>query len=117
MAAFKAKLSIDQGATFRKQFIWKTGTPATPVNLTGYTARMQIRPAVESATVLATLTTENGGIALGGAAGTIDLFLSHTATTAFAWEEGVYDLELITPAGDVLRKIAGVVVVTREVTR
>jgi hypothetical protein len=117
MAAFKAKLVIDQGATFRKQFVWKTGTPAAPVNLTGYTARMQIRPAIDSATVLATLTTENGGITLGGVAGTIALFIAHTATTDYTWEDGVYDLELVTPAGDVLRKIAGTVAVTREVTR
>lgn len=117
MAAFKANLAIDQGATFRKRFTWKSGTPAVPVNLTGYTARMQIRAELESAAILAELTTENGGIALGGVTGTIDLYLSHTDTTAYAWDSGVYDIELIAPNGDVLRRIKGSVSVSKEVTR
>lgn len=43
MAAEKLKLLIEQGATFRKTLTWKAGTPPVPVNLTGCTARMQMR--------------------------------------------------------------------------
>lgn len=117
MAAFKVKLNIEQGATFRKRFTWKTGSPAVAVNLTGYTARMQIRETIDSATVLASLTTENGGIALGGAAGTIDLYISAVDTAAYTWVTGVYDIELIAPSGDVIRRVAGSVSVSPEVTR
>ena len=39
-------LTIYQGSTFMQEFQWKTGNPAVPVDLTGYTARMQIRPKV-----------------------------------------------------------------------
>jgi hypothetical protein len=67
--------------------------------------------------VLKELTTANGGITLGGAAGTIDLFISATDTAGFAWESGVYDIELIQPNGEVQRKIEGAVVVSPEVTR
>lgn len=35
--------SIEQGATYRATVIWKTGTPAVPVNITGYTARMMMK--------------------------------------------------------------------------
>lgn len=117
MAAFKVKLTIDQGATFRKRFVWKSGSPATPVDLTGYKARMQIRAEVESPEALLTLTTENGGITLGGVTGEIDLYVSAVVTTGFDWTDGVYDIELVTPNGDVIRRIAGTVVVTPEVTR
>ena len=117
MAVFKSKLTIYRGSTFRKRWTWKTGTPAAPVDLTGCTARMQIRSEVDSDTALVDLTTENGGIVLGGAAGTIDLYLSHTATTAITWESAVYDLEIIFANGDVQRKIAGAVIVSPEVTR
>ena len=117
MAAAKLKLVIDQGATFEKVITWKAGEPATPVNLTGCTARMHVREGIDSPTTLLELTTENGGIALGGALGTITLRLSATATTALSWLTGVYDLEIVYADGRVRRLLAGAVNVSREVTR
>lgn len=119
MAVFKVKLAILQGSTFRKSWTLKTGAPALPVDLTGYTARLQMRADLDAPVALFTLTTENGGITLGGAAGTIDLYLSHTATAAITWDSAVYDLELINTAGngDVTRRVEGSVTVSREVTR
>ncbi len=117
MAAAKLKLAIEQGSTFRKVLTWKAGTPAVPVDLTGCTARMQIRATIPSTTVLHELTTENGGIALGGAAGTITLYISDTATALMAWATGVWDIEIITAAGDVTRLLYGPVTVSPEVTR
>lgn len=115
----KVSLSINQGATYRKTFTYKAGPENAPVavDLTGYTARMQLRESQESADVLVELNTENGGIALGGIAGTIALYLSAAATAAFTWTGAVYDLELIAPNGDVLRKLEGAVTVRPEVTR
>lgn len=117
MAAEKLKLLIEQGATFRKSLTWKTGTPAAPVDLTGCTARMQIRADLESTTPLITLTTENSGITLGDEAGTIELYISDTDTADMTWTQGVYDLEVILANGDVRRLLYGTVVVTPEVTR
>lgn len=117
MADTKLKLTVKQGATFRRGLTWKTGVPPAPVDLTGYTARMQIREEVTSTDVLATLTTENNGITLGGAAGTIVLYLSPTATADFDWESGVYDIEMIAPNDDVIRLVEGSVIVSPEVTR
>jgi len=117
MAAGKLKLAIEQGATFRKLLTYKAGTPAVAVNLTGCTARMQIRSAITSPTVLVNLTTENGGIVLGGTAGTIELIITDTATAAITWTTGVYDLEIVFPSGDVRRLVYGTVTVSPEVTR
>jgi hypothetical protein len=115
----KLNLSINQGATYRKQLVYKAGptNAPVPVDLTGYTARMQARESQEATAVLVELATENGGITLGGAAGTIDLYISATATAAFTWTSAVYDLELIAPNGDVLRKVEGSITVRPEVTR
>lgn len=115
--AFRVKLKIDQGATFRKRMTWKTGTPKVAVDLTGCTAAMQIRAEIDSVDVLADLTTDNGGITLGGTAGTIDLYISAADTALFDWEDGVYDLEITFGNGDVLRKISGSASVSPEVTR
>lgn len=118
MAAFKVNLKIDQGATFAKHVTWKAGTPPVPVDLTGCTARMQVREKIESPVALLDLTTENGGIVLGGTSGTIDYcLLSDELTATFAWTSGVYDLEIVFPDGTVQRKIAGNVTVSPEVTR
>lgn len=88
-----------------------------PVNLTGFTARMQIRETVESTTVLHSLTTENGGITLGGAAGTIALTISASDTAAFTFDTAVYDLEVVSGGGVVTEIASGAVLMNNEVTR
>lgn len=87
----------------------------TPHDLTGYTARMAIKTKV-GGTVLLSLTTENGGIALNDSAKTITLSITATATAALTWTSGVYDLELISPTGVVTSLMTGSVSVKPEVT-
>lgn len=113
----KLKLTIYQGATFRKRLTWKAGTPAVAVDLTGCTARMQVREEIDSEDALVSLTTANGGIALGGAAGTIDLYISDEDTADMTWEGGVWDLEIEHPSGEVTRLAEGSISVSPEVTR
>lgn len=103
----------DQGATFQRQLTWKDSA-GTPVNLTGYTARMQVRPTVDSTTLTLELTTTNSRITLGGSAGTIDLAVAATDMTMTG--EFVYDLELVTGT-TVTRLVQGYFTVRAEVTR
>lgn len=117
MSASKLNLAIDQGATFRKTITWQAGDPSLPVDLSGCTARMQIRPSVSSADVLLSLTTENDGISLGGSAGTVEIVVEDTQTSGVAWREGVYDLEVVLANGDVRRLLEGKVKLSPEVTR
>ena len=108
-------ITIYQGATFSQVLTWKDGNDAL-VNLTGYTARMMARTSVDGATPFLTLTTENGGIALGGAAGTITLSVNAAGTAALT-QSGVYDLELVSTSGLVTRLLQGSLFISREVTR
>jgi len=117
MATFKHNLRIDQGATFREVITWNTGTPPELVDLTGATARAQIRSTLGSSSVLLSLTTENSKIVLGDEDGTITLALSATETAALTWTTGVYDLEIVFADGTVRRLMAGKVKVVAEVTR
>lgn len=120
MSAHKVKLEIDQGATFDKTFTWMTGTNkdnAVPVDLTGCKARAQFREELESDAVLLELTTENQRIELGGPNGKFRLLISATDTAALSWTTAVYDLEIEFPDGKVVRRMAGSVVVSPEVTR
>ena len=87
----------------------------TPMDLTGYTARLAVKDKI-GGTVLLSLTTENNGIVIDNAKKTITLTVEATATDDFTWTRGVYDLELISPAGVVTALISGKVSVTKEVT-
>jgi hypothetical protein len=88
-----------------------------PQDLTGFTARMQIRESVGAAVALLDLTTSNSRISLDNTAKTITLTISATDTAAITWMRGVYDLELVSPGGIVYRVAQGAVFVNRETTR
>ncbi len=105
----------DQGATFSRVFTWQDSV-GLPVNLTGYTARMQVRATIDAASTLLSFTTENGGITLGAAAGTITVTATAATTAAVSAGCYVYDLELINGA-TVYRLVQGQFTVDGEVTR
>jgi hypothetical protein len=115
MAATTYDLLIEQGATFSQVITYKEAGVA--VNLTGYTARMQVRASLESASALVELTTANSRIALGGTAGTITLSIAAADTAALTSGRGVYDLELVSGSGIVTRLLQGVATISRNVTR
>jgi hypothetical protein len=108
---------IHQGATFSLEVTYQDAN-GDPINLTGYTARMHVRLKREDTDTLLVLTTENGRIALGGAAGTVTLTVTAADTAALDWTgPAVYDLELISGGGVVTRLLMGRVTLSKEVTR
>lgn len=114
MTPGKYNMICPQGATFSKQLTYTIDD--NPVNLTGYAARMQVREKHSSPSAKLTLTTVDGGITLGGSAGTINLFIADETTALVPAKEYVYDLELMS-GGNVYRLIEGKFIVTPEVTR
>lgn len=113
----KHNFYVYRGATFAEQIAWKDEN-GTAIDLTGFTARMHMREAVDAATPFLTVTTENGGITLGGVAGTINILATSAATSAITATGGVYDLEIV--AADtvtVTRLLEGIVIISPEVTR
>lgn len=110
-------LTIPQGATWSQALVWKTGSPASAVNLTGYSARMQLRVRPTSASFELELTSSNGRISLGTTNGTITLSLTATETAALEAGRYVYDLEMVSSGSVVTRLLEGTVTVSPEVTR
>jgi hypothetical protein len=107
-------LKMYQGGTFREGFVYKNRLKK-PYDLTGYRARMQVRDAAGA--LIADLTTENGGITLGGVAGTIDLYVSDEDTAVMSFTTAQYDLFLLAPNGDAIPIIAGKVTLTKGQTK
>jgi hypothetical protein len=114
--ADKYTMNIDAGATYALTVTW-TDSNDTPINLTGYTARMKLKSDF-GGTALVSLT-ETDGLTLGGASGTIAISISPTLTGALCDTEpkkGVYDLELVSSGGVVTRLLEGRWIATPEVT-
>jgi hypothetical protein len=107
---------IDQGATWVRDVIWKAGSPAVVVDITGYTARMYLKRSYRDSTAALELTTENGRIAITGVEGKTTLTLTAAETAALSGQY-VYDLELLRSVGVVKRLVQGVITMNAEVTR
>ena len=109
-------ITIYQGADLDENITLYSDSVGTKFDLTGYTARMQIRATVNSSSVIKELTTENGGIILGGTLGTIKIYMPATQTDLIT-SSGVYDLELVNITGGVIRLLQGSATLSLQVTR
>jgi len=124
MLAGVYNMTCQQGSTFARTITLRYPDPSSPAidpdylpwNFTGYTARMQVRRTLQSATPIISLTTENGRITLGGASGIIELLISATDTDGLT-DSGVYDIEIISGAGVVSRILQGEFELSEGVTR
>jgi hypothetical protein len=107
--------ACEQGSTFQRVLFHKNAD-GTAINLTGYTARMQVRKFVNSADVTLSLTTENGRLVIDPLLGKITMTISAADTTTLPVGCYVYDLELV--SGSFVKKlIYGGLHVVGEVTR
>lgn len=113
MPAAKLNLTVEQGADFFKRLIWRDKNKR-PVNLTGYTAKMQVRSSATSPVVIFELSTANGRISFPGG-GAIELNIAANDTETIV--SGVYDLKLYAPGGKEIRFIEGKLTVTPGVTK
>ena len=131
MAAGKYNFVIEQGATtdFEVQY---TDSSNNPVDLTGYTGRMQIRStyAQDSGTLFLTLSSslasDGTGLNFSGSngstpptSGSIGIFISATSSSALTFNEALYDLEIYsgsTAYPYTTRLLGGKVKLSKEVT-
>jgi hypothetical protein len=125
------ELEVFQGAYWSQRLEWQDSALA-PIDLTGYTARMQVRRTIISEEVLLLLETDpapggglgNGRITLGDPLLTDGVILLEVEAGATAtlpatpfdrrWR---YDLELVPAGGQVRRLMMGKFKVSLEVTR
>ena len=107
---------IEQGATFKHTLTLKDSSD-TVINLTGYSAEMDLKKNQDDSSDVITLTVANSRITMGGGAGTIVLEISASDTTSFAVGDGVYDLEITDSSGKVDRILEGTYSIRGNVSR
>jgi hypothetical protein len=126
MAAGRYSFVIEQGATLNLELQYKDSN-GTPINLTNYSGRMQIRPSVTSTTVYITLSSsldaDGTGLNFSGSNGTtpptsgsIGVYISAASSSALSFDQAVYDLEIYS-GSYVSRILEGQVKLSLNVTR
>jgi hypothetical protein len=126
MAAGKYSFIIEQGATTNLNVQW-TDASGSAVDLTGYQARMQIRPGIEANDVYISLSSslspDGTGLNLNGSdgetsltSGSIGIYISAYSSSLLNFTEAFYDLEMVN-GREVTRLLEGKVRLSKNVTR
>ena len=129
MAAGKYSFTIEQGSTVDFEIVYKDSN-SDPIDLTLYTARMQIRPSIGSDIVHMTLSSSlnpcGTGLNMSGSnsanpptSGSIGIFISAASSSLLDFNEAVYDLEIASGSGNcanVTRILQGKVKLSKNTT-
>jgi len=116
MTAGIYNFTIDQGAQYTTTIIWADSS-GNPIDLTGYSAAMQLRLQAASPNPSAlNLTSSNGVITITPLAGEMDILMTTAQTGALDPGFYVYDLE-IALGSVVTRIIQGQITVSAQVTQ
>lgn len=128
MAAGKYSFIIEQGSTLNFEVQYKDST-STPVDLSGYSGKMQIRSGFADSnpttyiTLSSSLASDGTGLNFSGSngstplsSGSIGIYISAFSSSAFTFDNAYYDLE-ITSGTTVTRLLEGQVKLSKEVTR
>ena len=128
MAAGKYSFVIEQGSTLNFEIQYKDST-GTPINLTGYSGKMQIRSDYADnnpttyITLSSSLASDGTGLNFSGSngstplsSGSIAVIISAVSSSLFTFDTAKYDLEL-TYGSTVTRILEGNIKLSKEVTR
>lgn len=105
--------SIDQGTTWNR--LLALAQNGVAINLTGFTARMQLRRTKSQTDYDLSLTTENGGLTITPLTGQIMVSMTEEQTALLSGSY-FYDLELVS-GSVVARYLEGKISLSPEVTR
>ena len=122
MAAGKYSFVVEQGATTNFNILYQDSSK-NYIDLTGYEARMQLRPSVNSTTVYlqlsSSLNSDGTGITV-DPSGSINIYISSCTSSMLTFDQAGYDLEIYSGSGDcpyVIRLLEGNIKLSKEVTR
>lgn len=115
MTPGRYNIQVYQGSTWTISPQWKIDN--LYVDVTGYTAKMDVRYSASSTSTIIELSSTNGRITVGTTNGKFTLALTATETAALTAGSYVYDLEITAPDGTVTRLLEGGFSVSPEVTR
>jgi len=107
---------VKQGADWNGKVILKDDN-GTVINLTGYTAKMQLRLYKDKkSNLFDTLSTDNSRITITPTAGQLDFKIPSSVSDNYTFDKAYYDLEITDSTGIITRVLEGIITINKNVT-
>jgi hypothetical protein len=113
--AGQKNFEVDQNATFSFILQYKDDD-GNAIDLTGASAKMQIRDSKNSTKLAVTLTSPSGGITINGPTGTVSIKMTPTQTNKLFYPKSSYDLMIIDSNSNKTKLLEGFMTLNRSVT-
>ena len=114
--AGQKNFEVDQNATFSFQVEYTQEDEVTPVDLTGASAKMQVRDTKGGNKLAVTLTSPSGGITIDGPEGVLNIKMTPTQTNKLFYPKSSYDIMVIDSNGNKIKLLEGFMTLNRSVT-
>ncbi len=110
-------ITIEQGSTYKLALYWKNSANQ-PIDMTGYSAKMQIRSSTGASVVLLELSSaDSDQIKIYEKQGCVNLTIGYLQTANLIPSVAVYDLEVMSSENVVTKLLKGRCRIEGEVTR
>lgn len=106
-----------QGDDFGFDFYLRHSDTKEVIDLTGYVARMQVRPSIGSSVKYVDIDSDDNPDKISIVDNCVIVTLNSALTSTLSFDEAVYDLELESPSDVVTTYLEGKIVLSKEVTR
>lgn len=113
--AGQKNFEVDQNATFSFVVEYKDNN-GNAIDLTGASAKMQVRDVKGGTKLAVTLTSPSGGIVINGPLGKLTVTLTPTQTNKLFYPKSVYDIMVVDTNANKIKLLEGFMTLNRSVT-
>ena len=113
--AGQKNFEVDQNATFSFIVEYKDNT-GVPIDLTGSTAKMQVRDTKGGSKLAFTLTSPSGGIVITPLLGQLTIKMTPTQTNKLFYPKSSYDIMVTDSNANKIKLLEGFITLSRSVT-
>jgi uncharacterized protein YndB with AHSA1/START domain len=113
--AGQKNFEVDQNATFSFVVEYKDNN-GNAIDLTGASAKMQVRDVKGGTKLAVTLTSPSGGIVINGSLGKVTVTLTPTQTNKLFYPKSVYDIMVVDSNANKIKLLEGFITLNRSVT-
>jgi hypothetical protein len=114
--AVQKNFEVDQNATFTFEVQYTEEDETTPIDLTGATAKMQVRDTKGGSKLAFTLTSPSGGITIDGPNGKLTIKITPTQSNKMFYPKSSYDIMVVDSNSNKIKLLEGFMTLSRSVT-
>ena len=114
--AVQKNWEVDQNTTFTFQVQYTEDDGITPINLTGSSAKLQVRDTKGGTKLAFTLTSPASGIVIDAPNGLLTIKMTPTQTNKLFYPKSSYDIMVIDSNGNKIKLLEGFLTLSRSVT-